>query len=636
MMEYIFQILLKSTICITVCYFFYFLLLRNETWHTLNRIYLILGILFSHLIPFMKITVYQEAPEIISRMVPVALPVNIQLYPTSEATETGLTLQPFQILGIVYITGIVVMVLRFVVSTCQVLKIIYRSEKVLVNGIKVALYPNALIPFSFFQYLVIGKNDYERDHKRFVLAHEQKHIRQFHWVDMLIMEMIMILHWYNPFVWLVKRSLKNVHEFLADEGVLKHGYGTLEYQKVLLKNTVGEIRYTMAKSFYQSKLKKRLAMMKKNRSTSISRLRLIAFLPIISFLFYAFAEREVIWEQRSPGQLIMTSEVQDTIIHWTEDEFSKWPQKQMVDSINPPTIYPIKNEYLNGEMVGWGYRIHPIYKIKKFHEGVDFKAKKGAPVQTTASGLIEVVTFSRKGFGNCILVKHDKEFKTRYAHLSEIIVTVGEKVSKGQIIGYIGKTGSVEETFRDSTEVEAHLHYEVIKNNKRVDPKDYFPVVTGESESPIQIGLRIYSSQAQIGKKRSPILDSLANQRIEVNGELMRIEELEKLIETQEMDTNVVYPKIKAAIGWGTIAFEKSDKQEYYTMLCLPPIDPKDPAQFYVLNGKRIKGGFIRTDEIKRLELLSKDEAVKRFGSKAKYGAIVVVTKDPSHKGFSY
>ena len=799
-MEHIFQILLKSTICITVCYFFYFLLLRNETWHTLNRIYLILGILFSHLIPFMKITVYQEAPEITSSMVPVALPVDMPFYPTSEAIKTGMTLQPLQILGILYITGIFVMVLRFVVSTCQVLKIIYRSEKVSVNGIKIALYPNALIPFSFFQYLVIGKNDYERDHKRFVLVHEQKHIRQYHWFDMLIMEMITIIHWYNPFVWLVKRSLKTVHEFLADEGVLKHGYGTIEYQKVLLKNTVGEIRYAMAKSFYQSKLKKRLTMMKKNRSTSISRLKLVVFLPLLAILFYSFAERQVIWTQKKTVLSILDSQVQDTVRNWTENELMKsnefyWseeiymgqlmfnrmyetmgernnllilmnanadilvdaekgdlatlsnilelhiknldnlpdfsekiyktlpylgniktpkylifiqkdvkapqekyqqllnilgktimklrnelalekfqtdyhslsqakqdavdrvyplnvvfreptntpqnelridfnsPQEQVMYVSNPPTIYPIKDEYLKKVRSGWGYRIHPKYKIRQFHYGVDFETKKGAPVQATASGVIEKVENQQLGYGKQILVRHDKEFQTRYAHLSEITVTVGEKVSNGQIIGYAGKTGTLDEMFRDST-IEAFLHYEIIKNNKKVNPMDYIPVVFGKSKNSSHIVLTFNSSQAQIGKKRSPILDSLANHRIEVNGELIRIDELEKLIEIQEMGTNVVYPKTKADISWCTGNI--GGKKEHFTMLCLPPIDPKDPTQFYVLNGKWIYGRFIRTDEIKSLEILRKDEAVRRYGSKAKYGAIVVVTKDPSHKGFGY
>ncbi len=130
-----------------------------------------------------------------------------------------------------------------------------------------------------------------------------------------------------------------------------------------------------------------------------------------------------------------------------------------------PAIQPISNKDLKRTASGWGYRIHPIYKIRKFHFGMDFTAPTGTEIYATGNGTVVEVKQTRRGFGNTILVDHGYGYKTRYAHLSKFNVKKRQKVNRGDVIGYVGSTG---------TSTAPHLHYEVVQNGKKVNPVNYF------------------------------------------------------------------------------------------------------------------------------------------------------------------
>lgn len=130
-----------------------------------------------------------------------------------------------------------------------------------------------------------------------------------------------------------------------------------------------------------------------------------------------------------------------------------------------PSIQPISNKQLERIASGFGWRIHPIYKFAKFHEGLDFTAPKGTDVFATADGTVVQADNSQSGFGNCIVIDHGYGYKTRYAHLSAYKVKAGQKVKRGALIGEVGNTG---------LSTSPHLHYEVEKNGIKVDPISYF------------------------------------------------------------------------------------------------------------------------------------------------------------------
>ena len=130
-----------------------------------------------------------------------------------------------------------------------------------------------------------------------------------------------------------------------------------------------------------------------------------------------------------------------------------------------PAILPLKEVDIRGISSYFGYRPDPIYKVAKFHSGMDFASFIGTDVFVTGDGVVETVEENYWGYGNVIIVNHGYGYKTRYAHLSKFGVTKGEKVKRGQVIGYVGSTGK---------STGPHLHYEVIRNGEPTNPMHFF------------------------------------------------------------------------------------------------------------------------------------------------------------------
>jgi len=130
-----------------------------------------------------------------------------------------------------------------------------------------------------------------------------------------------------------------------------------------------------------------------------------------------------------------------------------------------PAIQPISNKQLLALASGFGMRIHPIYKYKKMHTGVDFAASIGTPIYATADGVIDKAEFNFSGYGKMIEIDHGFGYRTRYAHMHDFAVRPGQKVKRGELIGYVGDTG---------LSTAPHLHYEVFMNGAYVNPIYYF------------------------------------------------------------------------------------------------------------------------------------------------------------------
>ena len=130
-----------------------------------------------------------------------------------------------------------------------------------------------------------------------------------------------------------------------------------------------------------------------------------------------------------------------------------------------PAIQPIENQDLTRTASGFGYQMHPIYKIMKFHQGMDYTAPVGTPVVATGDGVVDEIERTRRGSGNRIVIDHGYGLKSVYAHLNDIEVRRGQTVTRGEIIGTVGNTG---------LSAGPHLHYEVLFNNKPVNPVNFY------------------------------------------------------------------------------------------------------------------------------------------------------------------
>ncbi len=147
------------------------------------------------------------------------------------------------------------------------------------------------------------------------------------------------------------------------------------------------------------------------------------------------------------------------------EEIGRLAMKKEDWARHKPVIVPIPGDKIKRFASGFGYRIHPFYKIRKFHKGVDFSARKGTAIYATGDGVVKVARHSRKGYGNMIIIDHGYGYETLYAHMSKFNVRKGQKVKRGDVIGYVGSTG---------LSMAPHLHYEVHKNGRPVNPIYYF------------------------------------------------------------------------------------------------------------------------------------------------------------------
>lgn len=138
-------------------------------------------------------------------------------------------------------------------------------------------------------------------------------------------------------------------------------------------------------------------------------------------------------------------------------------KQDMLASI--PSIQPVANEDLTNTAGGYGWRIHPIHKINKFHAGMDFTAKTGTPIYATGDGGVVFAEYATNGYGMHVVIDHGYDYQTLYAHMSKLQVKKGQQVKRGDVIGLIGNTG---------LSAGPHLHYEVHKGGEPVDPVNFF------------------------------------------------------------------------------------------------------------------------------------------------------------------
>ena len=221
--------LLKSGVCLAILFLFYKLFLEKENLHNLKRYYLLGILVMSFGIPFISFTIYTEVSEITN---------NIDLINTSgrNTTETNSFIDYLPTLfWIVYFIGVAIFSIRFGKNLLTILSKINRNQKLKVSNFINVLLIEKVIPHTFFNYIFLNKQRFElQEIPEEVLVHEQAHAKQKHSIDLLIIEFLQIVFWFNPFIYFIKNSIKLNHEFLADQAVLNQGITSKDYQKILL------------------------------------------------------------------------------------------------------------------------------------------------------------------------------------------------------------------------------------------------------------------------------------------------------------------------------------------------------------------------------------------------------------------
>ena len=293
---------LKVAVCIVVFYMFYRLLLSKETFHRVNRIVLLSTAVLSFILPLCVITMHET---VVVQRIPQVVVGDIEASVLAEPVSTIPLWQWTAVL--LYIVGAVLMLCKTFWSIGKVVLLIRRSEQhPLTDGVIVCVTGNtALTPFSWMHYIVMNRSDYDLQDAA-ILAHERGHIRMHHSYDVVLVDILTALQWFNPAMWMLRADLRAIHEYEADAAVLSQGINARQYQYLLITKATGIGGYSIANGISHSTLKNRITMMLHKKSQASRLLKLLALLPIVGTALALNAETvtDVVYDQPQKNPVV--------------------------------------------------------------------------------------------------------------------------------------------------------------------------------------------------------------------------------------------------------------------------------------------------------------------------------------------
>jgi TonB family protein len=297
--------LLKSVAWLTGFTLVFILFLRNERFFLLSRIYLLAGILISFLFPLISIH-YTVVLPVVS-----AIQTENVVAGALQSSSGGIIPYLKLILLVLYVSGVLIVLSILLRQGRSVIRTIRRSEISTIHPVKLIRTTDYTSAFSFFSYVFVNPSITDVETKE-IMNHELVHIRQKHWFDLLLGELLCMLQWFNPLAWIFIRFIRQNHEYLADEVALQRTSDPAIYRAVLLNQIAGFPVVSLANSFNYSLNKKRFSMMKNIISSPYRKMKILFILPVFAIMFYAFAKPDYKfnYSDASSGNIISASSLQ--------------------------------------------------------------------------------------------------------------------------------------------------------------------------------------------------------------------------------------------------------------------------------------------------------------------------------------
>jgi hypothetical protein len=426
--------LIKSCVYLLAFYIPFVLILRRTTFFTINRLYLLFGLFLSFILPLY--TGFTKIPVTVPPDLPFMEPLVTQTeWVISTASEPAGSFNTVVILVVIYLAGIGTRFILLAISVAGILKLKHAGEHYTYRNIKVVK-TNTSVPFSFLNSIYLSGHAGPG-----ILEHEAAHVRQYHWIDLLFVELASIILWFNPMMIFYKRSLKQQHEYLADSCAIHSGVDVKDYL-MSIRQQIGLLTTSpLTNEFYFESIKNRIHMLTKKRTALIRLTAYATALPMIIFLLMAF----------SPAA------------HFQIEKQGEAAFLQDAISLG----LPIADENTFILESGYGERMHPVLGVMRLHTGIDLIAKEGVPVVASADGVV-IKARMAEAWGNIIVVQHAGNYATSYSHLKSMNVNAGDQVKKGQVIGAVGNTG---------LSSKYHLHFELLKDASAIDPIAFLPKI---------------------------------------------------------------------------------------------------------------------------------------------------------------
>lgn len=291
--------IIESGISLGLLSLVYLAFLRNETFFKANRLFLLGAVVFSTLLPFLHFKIYQPGSQIVLNATQQGTNMleAVTVYSTNMSGFLSQLINSNLLIVYLYFAVSTVMALMLIVRLTRILFIVLSNSREKKGSITFVYIDEDSSPYSFLHFLFVSKKIQFHPGWEKMLAHESEHIRQGHTVDVLILELISLFQWFNPFFWMLRRVIKENHEYMADRAVLQNGVPVDLYKQVLISQFIGQ-QFRIANNFNSSLIKSRLKMMTRIKSSKLATLRYVSGILTVAALLMVFAceKKEVVAE----------------------------------------------------------------------------------------------------------------------------------------------------------------------------------------------------------------------------------------------------------------------------------------------------------------------------------------------------
>ena len=330
---------LKVAAVTAVLYLLWRILLRKETLHRLNRVILVLTPVMSMILPFCVITVHKTVSDPMPE-------TGIATGALEEVAQSSVN--TWTIFGAIYLAGVAIVLLRMIWSSIILSSLIKKGERhILEDGSTLIVTEKDIPPFSWMGYIILSRNDYEAGYPE-IIHHEKAHIHLRHSMDILLTDFLTAFQWYNPAIWALGSDLRGVHEYEADECVIKEGTNPTEYQLFLIQRAALSSGLSLVSGLQSGTIKGRIKMMLKGHASWKAGLKALYIIPVIILTLIACSKTETDYpftlvDDKEPLS-VQIVDLKPAFNSGDANEFSKW--------VNANLIYPkaAKDQSIQGRV----------------------------------------------------------------------------------------------------------------------------------------------------------------------------------------------------------------------------------------------------------------------------------------------
>ena len=283
--------LVQSAVCLAALYLIYKVAMSHETLHRLNRILLLGSVILSAMLPLCRVKIVKEYDP-----APTISAVEIEDMVVADVAQLGVDYISLlkDVAVMIFVVGVAFMLVRLAYGIYSVWRLIHSGQmSVVEEDVTLTVVDSLSSPFSWFGHIVASKEDVEQS-RQMILEHELAHIRLRHSWDVIAVDVAMCLWWFNPALWLLRRELQSLHEYQADDAVLRRGIDAKTYQMLLIKRAVGSRLHSVANCLNHSNLKNRITMMCRNQSSRWAATKALLVVPMVAVALSAFATTEYV------------------------------------------------------------------------------------------------------------------------------------------------------------------------------------------------------------------------------------------------------------------------------------------------------------------------------------------------------